>query len=209
MRLEPKQSGRVGKHGPWIRPGESFSFQKLEKDLGVTPTHFRVGSAFRRRVAEVTPPFDDLLRGAAADPELQPAVADQVGRARVFDHVERILVPHVDDGRSDLDPPGSGADRREKREGRRELLGKVMNAKVCAVRTKFLRRHSQLNRLLQNITRGSRCRLARRVPMSKGQEADLLHTKPYCLVCCFMTTVLAVRCRRRDQAVSNTMSCAP
>src|SRR3954471_9926670 len=110
MRLEPKQSGRVGKDRPRIRPGESFSFQKLEKDLGVTPTEVRVGSAFRRRVAEVTPPFDDLLRGAAADPELQPTVADQVGRARVLEHIERILVPHVDDGRSDLDAARSRAD---------------------------------------------------------------------------------------------------
>src|SRR3954466_1205786 len=78
MRLEPKQSGRVGKHRPWIRSSESSSFQQIEEDLGVTATHVRVGSVFRWCVAEVTPPFDDLFRGAAADAELQPAVADQV-----------------------------------------------------------------------------------------------------------------------------------
>src|SRR3954466_11942780 len=76
MRLEPKQAGRVGKHRPWIRSRESLSFQKVEKNLGVLPTQVRVGAAFRWRVAEVTPPFDDLLWRAAADPELQPAVAD-------------------------------------------------------------------------------------------------------------------------------------
>src|SRR6188472_1253431 len=102
MRLEPKQSGRVGEHRPRIRSRESLAFQKLEKNLGVMPTQVRVGSAFRRRVAEVTPPFDDLLWGAAADPELKSAVAYGVGRARVLDHVERILVSHVDDGRADL-----------------------------------------------------------------------------------------------------------
>ena len=122
----------------------------------MTPAHVRVGSTFRRRVAEVTPTFDDLLRRAAADPELEPAVADQVGRARVLDHVERILVPHVDDGRSDLDAARPGADRREKREGGRELLGKVMDAKVCAVRAELLRRDGQLDRLLQDIARGPR-----------------------------------------------------
>src|SRR3954452_20852221 len=127
MRLEPKQPGRVGKHWPWIGPSESFSLQQPEKNLGVTTAQVRVGSTFRRHVAEVTPPVDDLLRRAAADSELEAAVADQVGRARVFDHVERILVPHVDDGRSDLDAARPRADGREKREGRRELLGKVMD----------------------------------------------------------------------------------
>jgi hypothetical protein len=104
--------------------------------------------------AEVAPPFDDLLRRSAADPELEPAVADQVGRARVLDHVERILVPHVNDGRSDLYAARPGADGREKWERGRELLREVMDAKVCAVRTEFLCRHSQLDRLLQNIARG-------------------------------------------------------
>src|SRR5262249_30868530 len=150
-RLEAKESGGVGKHRPWVRSCESFSFQELEKDLGVVPSQIGIGSTFRRRVAEVTPAFDDLFRGAATDSELEPAVADQVGRARVLDHVKRILVPHVDDGRSDLDAARSRADGREKREGRRELLCKVMDAKVRAVRTELFRRDSQLDRLLQNV----------------------------------------------------------
>src|SRR5436190_23768884 len=156
MRLEPKQSGWVGKHRPWVRPRESLSLEQLEKDLGVPPPQVRVGFAFRRCVAEVAPTFDHLLRRAAADPELQPAPADQVRRARVLDHVERILVPHVDDGRSDLDAGRSGTDGREQREWRRELLGKMMDAEVRAVRAKFLRRYRQLDRLLENILRRTR-----------------------------------------------------
>jgi hypothetical protein len=62
MRLEPKQPGRVGKHWPWIRSGESFSFQQPEKNLGVTPSQVGVGSGVWRRVTEMTPTFDDLLR---------------------------------------------------------------------------------------------------------------------------------------------------
>src|SRR5215469_3843170 len=138
MRLEPKQPGRVWEHRPRIGPGESSPFQKLEKNLGMTPAQVCIRSAFRWRVAEVTPPFDDLLGRTAADPELEPAVADQVGGASVFDHVERILITHVDDGRSDLDAFRPGSDGREQREGRPELLGKVMNAKVCAIRTELL-----------------------------------------------------------------------
>src|SRR3954470_24757557 len=121
MRLEPKQPGWVRKHWSWIGSGEAIAFQKPKKNLGMTAAHVRVTSSFRRRIAEVTPPFDDLFRRAAADPELEPAVADQVGRARVLDHVERILVPHVDDARSDLDAARPGADGGEKREGGRQL----------------------------------------------------------------------------------------
>src|SRR5688572_286266 len=113
MRLEPEQPGWVREHRPRIRSGESFAFQQLEKNLGMTTAHVRVGSAVRRRVTEVTPPFDDLLRRAPADPELEPAVADQVSGARVLDHVERVLVPHVDDGGSDLDAARPRADGRE------------------------------------------------------------------------------------------------
>jgi hypothetical protein len=125
-----------------------IAFQQFEKNLGMTTAEVRISSTFGRRVAEVTPPFDHLFRRAAADPELEPAVADHVGRARVFDHVERILVPHVDDGRSDLDAARPGADGRKEREGGRELLRKVMDAKVCAIRTELLGRLGQLDRLL-------------------------------------------------------------
>src|SRR6188472_4278681 len=109
MRLQPKQSWRIGKHRSWVRSRESFSFQKIEKDLGVTPAHFRVGLTFQRCVSKVTPAFDYLLRRAAAYTQLQPAVAYQVGCACILEHVEGILVPHVNYGGSHLDARRSGA----------------------------------------------------------------------------------------------------
>jgi hypothetical protein len=48
------------------------------------------------------------------------------------------------------------AARSGKGEGGRELLGKVVDTKVSPVRTEFLCRHGQLNRLLQHIARGPR-----------------------------------------------------
>ena len=51
-------------------------------------------------------------------PELQPAARDQVGRAGVLRHVERVLVAHVDDGGADLDAARPRADRGEQRERR-------------------------------------------------------------------------------------------
>ena len=127
---------------------QSFAFQQFEKlRHGADPV--RVGPACRRRVPEVTPPVDHLLRRAAADPELEPAVADQIRRARGLDHVERVLVPHVDHARSDLDTAGLGTDRCEKREGGRELLRKVVDTEVRPVRAELLGCDSQLDRLLK------------------------------------------------------------
>ena len=74
------------------------------------PRHVGVALPLRRRVAEVAPAIDHLLGRAAADAELQPAAGDEVGRARVLRHVERVLVAHVDDRRADLDALGPGAD---------------------------------------------------------------------------------------------------
>jgi len=50
-----------------------------------------------------------------------------------------------------------------------------MNAKVGAVRAKRFGRHSQLDRLLENIACGPGGRVGPCVPMAKGQETDLLH----------------------------------
>src|SRR3982750_3409489 len=175
MRFEAKQTGWVWKHWPRVRFSESFSLQQIEKDFGVASAQVCVGSPFRRCVTEVTPAFDDLLRRAATDSELEAAVADQVSRAGVLHHVERILVPHVDDGRSDLDATGPCADGREKREWGCELLREVMDAKVGAVSTKLLCRDGELDRLLQNIARGSRGGVECRAPVTEGEEADFLH----------------------------------
>src|SRR6185437_5349410 len=119
----------------------------------MTAPHVRVGLPLAWGVAEMAPTFDDLFRRPATDAELQPAVGDEVCRARVFDHVERILVPHVDDGGADLDAVGRRADGGKQREGRRELLGKVMDAKVGAVRPELFRGLGQFYRLLKNVAR--------------------------------------------------------
>src|SRR4051812_20476957 len=109
------------------------------------PAQIGVSATVRRRVAEVTPTFNHLLWRAAANTELEPPIANEVGRARVLDHVERIFVPHVDDARPDLDAARSGADGGKQWEGRRKLPGKVVHAKVCPIRTEFLRRHGKFD----------------------------------------------------------------
>ena len=58
--------------------------------------------------------------------------------------------------RSDLDAARPGTDCCEKREGGRELLSKVVYAKICSVGAEFLGRHGQFDGLLQDIARGPR-----------------------------------------------------
>ena len=118
MRLEAQQSGRIWKHRPRIRSRESFAFEKLEKHLGVTASHVGVRLTLGGCVTEVPPAFDYLLRRAAANSELQPTIADQVSCAGILEHVERILVSHVDHARPYLDSLCSGTDCCEQREGR-------------------------------------------------------------------------------------------
>src|SRR4051812_42921051 len=122
MRLEAKQSGGIGKHWPRIGPREALALEELEKDFTMTTSQVRIGAALRRRITEVTPALDDLLGGTPADPELESPIADEIRRAGILDHVEGILVPHVDHGRPDFYTVRSRADGREKREGRRERL---------------------------------------------------------------------------------------
>ena len=86
--------------------------------------HVGIGLALGRREAEVAPAVDHLLGRATADAELKPTARDKVGRAGVFDHVERVLVAHVDDRGADLDAAGARADGGEQREGRGELRAK-------------------------------------------------------------------------------------
>jgi hypothetical protein len=94
---------------------EPLALQHLEENLRVTPRHVGVGLAFLRRVTEVAPTLDHLLRRPAADAELKPAARDQVGGARVFGHVQRVLVAHVDDDRADLDLRAPTAATEERR----------------------------------------------------------------------------------------------
>ncbi len=121
----------------------------LEEDLGVPPGHVRIALAVRRRITKVTPAVDHLLGRAAADAELEPSGRDEVGGARVFRHIARVFVPHVDDRRANLDRARPRADGRQQRERRAELAGEVMHANERAVRAQLLRGDSQFDRLEQ------------------------------------------------------------
>ena len=126
-------------------------------------------------IAEIAPAIDHLLGRAAADAELQPPAGDEVGRACVLGHVERVLVAHVDDGRADLDAAGPRADRRQQRKRRAELAREVMDAEVSAVRAQLLRRDGKVDGLQQRIGGGPRLRMRRGRPMAEREEADFLH----------------------------------
>jgi hypothetical protein len=119
MRLGSEQADRIREHRGRVGLGEAGARQRLEEDVSVLAGHVRVGLAVGRHVAEVSEAVDDLLRRAAADPELQATARDEVGRTGILDHVERVLVAHVDHGRPDLDALGARADRRQEWERRR------------------------------------------------------------------------------------------
>ena len=108
-------------------------------------------------------------------PELQPPAGDEVGRARILGHVERVLVAHVDDRRADLDAAGLRADRRQQRERRGELAGEMVDAEVGAVRAQLLGRDGQIDGLQERVGRRARLRLRRGRPVPEREEADLLH----------------------------------
>ena len=94
-------------------------------------------------------------------PELEATAGDEVGGAGVLDHVQRVLVAHVDDRRPDLDALRPGADRRQERERRRELLGEVVDPEVRAVGAEVLDRLRELDRLDQRVGRRPHLRVRR------------------------------------------------
>ena len=175
MRLGAEQAGRVREHRRRVGLGEPGARQRLEEDLRVLAGHVGVGLAVGRRVAEVAEAIDDLLGRSAADPELQTTARDEVGGTGVLDHVQRVLVAHVDDRRPDLDALGAGADRRQERERRRKLLGEMVDAEVGAVGAQVLDRLGELDRLDERVRARPDLRVGRRRPMSERQEPDLLH----------------------------------
>ena len=153
MRLDAQQPGRIREHRPRVRLREPLALEHLEEHLRVAARHVGVALALGGRVAEVTPAVDHLLRRAAADPELQPAARNEVCRARVLRHVQRVLVAHVDDGRADLDRARPRADGREQRERRAELAREMVHAEVRAVGAQLLGGDGELDRLEQRVGR--------------------------------------------------------
>lgn len=65
--------------------------------------------------------------------EFTPFARDEVCRACVLGHIQRVLVAHIDDGRADFDAAGFGADGRQKGKRRRELTGEVVDSKISTV----------------------------------------------------------------------------
>ena len=131
----------------------------------MTARHVGVGLALLRRVTEVAPAVDHLLRRPTADAELEPSARDQVGGARVFGHVQRILVAHVDDGRADLDFFRACAYRGEQGERRAELTREVVHAEVRAVGAELLGGDRELDRLRQCVGPRANLRVRRRRPV--------------------------------------------
>ena len=115
--------------------------------------HIGVGFALLRRIAEVAIAFHHLLRRAAANAELQTAVGDQVRRAGVFRHIERVFVAHIDHAGADFDFAGARADRRQQRERRAELTRKVVHPEVGAVRAQLFSGDRQIDGLQQHVLR--------------------------------------------------------
>ena len=165
--LDAQQAGRVREHRPRVRAREALAAQHVEQDLGVAPRHVGIGLALGRGVTEVAPAVDHLLGRTAADAQLQAPAGDDVGCTCVLRHVQRVLIPHVDDRRADLDPLGLRADGGQQRERRAELAGEVMHTEVSPVRAELLGCDGELDRLQEGVGSRSRLRLGRSRPMAE------------------------------------------
>ena len=155
-------------------------------------------SSLARHVAERLGAAERGLGRAAADAELQPAAADEVGGGGLLGHVERVLVAHVDHGRADLDAARARADRREQRERRRELPREVVDADERAVDAELLGRDGELDRLHERLARRPRLRALRLLPVAEREEADAL---PRCVA------HSAIEARKPDPAGRQPTQC--
>ncbi len=134
---------------------EAFAAQEIEEYLRVAAPHAGVILTFGGLITEISPSIDDLLGRSSADAQLQAPACDEIGSAGVFDHVERVLVTHVDHRRSDLDAAGLCADGCEQWKRRSELPGEMMDAKIRPVCAQLLGCNGQLDRLQKRICSGA------------------------------------------------------
>lgn len=135
--------------------------------------------AVGRPVAEIAPAIDHLLGRAAADAELEAPAGDEIGRACVLRHIQRVLVAHVDHGRADLDLAGPGADRGQQRKGRGELAREMVHAEIGAIGAELFRRNRKLDGLQQRVRSRAGLRLRRGRPVPEGEESDLFMEATY------------------------------
>ena len=117
----------------------------------MTAAHVGISLAIGRLIAEISPAFDHLLGRAAADAELQPPARDQIGCTRVLDHIERVLVAHVDDRRADFDAAGFRTDSSQQWKWRGELAGEVMDPEIGPVCSELFGRDGELDGLQERI----------------------------------------------------------
>ena len=162
-RIKHRSRVRLRKTSPLIRSSNTSAWRRA-MSASLCPA-----MACSRSAATV----DHLLRRAAADPELQPAAGDDVRRARVLHHVERVLIAHVDHG-------GPNPDQRVRApiaasSGRASSIGERNGAReACAIGTQLLGSDSEFDRLQQRVGRGAYLRTVRISPVPKRQEPDLL-----------------------------------
>ena len=155
--FQAQQPRRIWKHRSWVGLGEALTAQQIEEDLGMTPPHVGVTLALGRLITEMAPAIDHLLGRPSADAELKPSARDQIGRAGVLGHVQRVLVAHVDHRRADLDAAGLRADGRQQGKRRGELAGEVMDPEIGSVRAQFLGGNGEVDGLQECV--GGRARL--------------------------------------------------
>ena len=124
MRFQPQKARRVRKHRLRVRLGKTLALQHLQEHRRVPARHVSLGLALGRRIAEMLPAIDHLFGRPATDTKLQATTGDEIGRASILDHIERIFVAHVDDASAHLDLRGPRADGRQQWERR---------GKLCAV----------------------------------------------------------------------------
>jgi hypothetical protein len=109
---------------------------------------------------------------------LQATAGDEVGRAGVLGHVERVLVTHVDHGGANFDAAGLRAGRRQQGEWRGKLAGEMMDPEERAVRAELFGRDSEVDGLQEHVRRRTRLGIRRGRPMPEREETDFLHERP-------------------------------
>ena len=133
------------------RPPASAGATPAPRDRGAEERGLLTRLVAVDRIAERLGTVPGGFRRAPADPELKPAIGEQIGRRGSLGHVERVLVAHVDHAGADLDPARPDADRREKRERRGELAGEMVDPHERPVDPDLLSGNRELNRLVQRV----------------------------------------------------------